>query len=174
MSYEYDQYLREHRENVAKGFDWLEYHLPFITMSHEFLRWQICEEHDTSKNDPLEYHAYDAYFYGRNKSHTVVENFNRAWLHHIHCNPHHWQYWVLINDDPKEGEVILDMDYNYIIEMICDWWAFSWKKGNLYEIFSWYREHRDYMKLSAKTRNTVERLLEQMQEKLDELEFKED
>nr|DAE02562.1 MAG TPA: hypothetical protein [Siphoviridae sp. ctmYS12] len=30
----------------------------------------------------------------------------------------------------------MDMPYNYIIEMICDWWAFSWNKGNLQEIFN--------------------------------------
>ena len=174
MSYEYDQYLREHRENVAKGFRWLEDNLPGLTMSHEFLSDQICNNHDRSKDTPEEYHAYDAYFYGKNKSFEVVQNFNRAWLHHIHRNPHHWQYWVLINDNPNEGEVILDMDYCYILEMVCDWWAFSWKKGNLYEIFSWYREHRDYMKLSAKTRRTVEEILDKILEKLDELEFKED
>ena len=70
-------------------------------------------------------------------------------------NPHHWQHWVLINDDPGEGEVLLEMPYNYIIEMICDWWAFSWEKGNLSEIFSWYDEHKDYIKLHPNTRETV-------------------
>lgn len=176
MSYEYDQYLREHRENVAKGFRWMQNHLPDIlrSMNPIDLENQICVDHDRSKDTVAEYEPYDAYFYGKNKSFEVVQSFNRAWLHHIHRNPHHWQYWVLINDDPKEGEVILDMDYCYILEMLCDWWAFSWKKGNLYEIFSWYREHRDYMKLSAKTRRTVEEILDKILEKLDELEFKED
>ena len=56
--------------------------------------------------------------------------------------PHHWQYWVLINDNPEEGEVLIEMPYNYILEMICDWWAFSWAKGNLNEIFPWYEERK--------------------------------
>lgn len=59
------------------------------------------------------------------------------------------------------------MPHNYIIEMICDWWAFSWAKGNLYEIFSWYDAHKHYMKLSDKTRKTVEDILEKIKAKLD-------
>ncbi len=175
MSYEYDQYLRNHRDNVVKGYIWMQTYLPDILRTENSidLDYQIYFGHDRSKDTVAEYDAYDAYFYGKNKSYEVVQNFNRAWLHHIHRNPHHWQHWVLINDDPNEGEAILDMDYCYILEMLCDWWSFSWNKGNLYEIFSWYDKHRDYMKLSAKTRNTVEGLLEKMQKKLDELEFKE-
>lgn len=176
MSYEYDEYLDSHRMNVAKGYWWLQEHLPEMLRTENpiNLEYQICDDHDRSKNTVAEYEAYDAYFYGKNKSYEVVQNFNRAWLHHIHNNPHHWQYWILVDDDPGEGEVILDMDYNYIIELLCDWWAFSWKKGNLYEIFSWYDDHKAYIKLSPKTRKTVEDILDQIREKLDELEFKEE
>lgn len=66
--------------------------------------------------------------------------------------------------------VILDMPHRYIIEMICDWWAFSWKKGNLFEIFSWYDEHKAYMKLSDKTRTTVEDILAKIKNKLEDIE----
>lgn len=124
-------------------------------------------EHDASKSKPDEYEAYDAYFYGGNRSYAVVQAFQRAWLLHIHRNPHHWQHWVLINDDPGEGEVLLEMPYNYIIEMICDWWAFSWAEGNLSEIFSWYDEHKDYIKLNPKTRETVEDILWELGDGLD-------
>lgn len=128
--------------------------------------WQTEFAHDASKNEPDEYEAYDRYFYGNNRSYQVVQDYRRAWLLHLHRNPHHWQYWVLINDNPKEGEIALDMPYNYILEMICDWWAFSWQKGNLSEIFNWYNEHKDYMKMSSKTRKTVNTILEKMKEKI--------
>lgn len=75
---------------------------------------------------------------------------------------------VIINDDPKEGEIALDIPYNYILEMICDWWAFSWQKDNLNEIFNWYDEHKAYIKMSPKTRKSVEAILEKMKEKLSE------
>ena len=42
----------------------------------------------------------------------------KAWLLHIHRNPHHWQYWVLINDNPEEGENLIEMPYNYIIGLV--------------------------------------------------------
>ena len=66
--------------------------------------------------------------------------------------------------------IIMDMPYNYIIEMICDWWAFSWVSGNLSEIFNWYDQHKDYMKLSDQTRKTVEDILSKIKEKLDDLD----
>ena len=52
--------------------------------------------------------------------------------------------------------------------MICDWWAFSWNKGNLNEIFNWYEKHMDYMKLSDATRKTVEDILSKIKKKLEE------
>lgn len=166
MSYEYDQYLQQHRNNVKRGFEWLLTNLPTVLTGQPDASWQIIFDHDSSKNNDDEYLAYDTYFYGNNRSYEVMEEFKRAWLRHIHRNPHHWQYWVLINDDPSEGEIILDMPYNYIIEMICDWWSFSWQKGDLGEIFNWYDEHSDYIKLSPKTRKTVEDILEQLRERL--------
>ena len=50
--------------------------------------------------------------------------------------------------------------------MICDWWAFSWRNGDLTEIFDWYGKHKDYMKLSDKTRKTVEGILSKIKDKL--------
>ena len=173
MSNAYGEYLRDHIENVGKGLDWLEVNLPDILKDVNIisLRDQIKLDHDRSKYTIAEYGPYDAYFYGKNKSYKVVQDFNYAWLHHIHRNPHHWQYWVLINDDPGRGTTVLEMPYNYIIEMICDWWSFSWKSGELYEIFSWYRDHKSYIQLHEKTRKTVEDILDKMRERLDEIEI---
>lgn len=170
MSVGYDEYLVQHKANVAMGLKWLKANLPEVTDVGlgDHLEWQICVAHDASKSTVEEYDAYDKYFYGRNKSYEVVNNFRLAWLHHIHVNPHHWQHWVLVNDDPKEGTIALDMPYVYIVEMICDWWSFSWKKGNLREIFSWYDDHKEHMILSDKTRKTVEEILAKIKVKLEE------
>lgn len=168
MSYQYDNYLIQHKNNVFRGYEWIKENLPEILMPGADYDWQLQFGHDHSKDTIAEYEAYDNYFYGGNRSYQVVQEFRKAWLHHIHRNPHHWQHWVLINDDPKEGDIILDMDHVYIVEMICDWWAFSWAKGNLYEIFNWYDEHKDYMKLSNKTRMSVNYILDKIKAKLDE------
>ena len=171
MSVQYDNYLTEHKENVAKGFRWLQENIPEVI--EDGFEWQICFNHDASKTDPEEYDAYDAYFYGNNRSYSVVQNFKKAWLRHIHNNPHHWQHWILINDEPKEGMVVIDMPYIYVVEMICDWWSFSWTKGDLNEIFGWYEDRKDYMKLSANTRISVEYILGKMKDKLKEKDIDE-
>ncbi len=169
MSVDYAKYLDQHLKNVAKGYDWIKDNLPEILNGRE-CDHQCYYSHDFSKFSEEEFKAYDEYSYGGEKTAEVKENFNLAWLHHIHNNPHHWQHWILINDNPGEGMVILDMPHNYIIEMICDWWAFSWAKGNLYEIFNWYDQHKAYMKLSDKTRKTVEDILAKLKAKMDECE----
>lgn len=171
MSIQYDNYLTEHKESVAKGFRWLQENIPEVI--EDGFEWQICFNHDASKTDPEEYDAYDAYFYGNNRSYSVVQNFKKAWLRHIHNNPHHWQHWILINDDPKEGMVVIDMPYIYVVEMICDWWSFSWTKGDLNEIFGWYEDRKDYMKLSANTQISVEYILGKMKDKLEEKDIDE-
>lgn len=167
MSIEYDNYLHAHRMNVSKAAEWIEYNLPDLTPSCYGYSRRIMSEHDQSKDTAEEYHAYDEYFYGK-RTKEVKENFNVAWLHHIHHNPHHWQHWVLVNDDPEEGTVGLRMPYKYVIEMICDWWAFSWAKGNLYEIFDWYDKHKARMVLHKDTRELVEEILGKIKAKLDE------
>jgi len=62
--------------------------------------------------------------------------------------------------------VCIQIPKNYIIEMICDWWAFSWTKGNLNEIFNWYDEHKDNMLIHEQSRKDVEDLLNIIKNKL--------
>lgn len=169
MSKQYDEYLLQHRQAVGAAYDWIRDNLPELVLDEcGVLELYIKRHHDESKDDVEEYDAYDAYFYGGGRSEEVMENFNYAWLRHIHNNPHHWQHWVLINGDEEIGTIVLDMPYQYIIEMICDWWSFSFRIGDLYEIFSWYDEHKNHIKLSDKTRKTVEDILDKIKRKLEE------
>lgn len=166
MSYKYDQYLNNHKKNVGRGLAWLQNTLPELLEEDFDYEWVFNVCHDFSKDLKDEYEAYDAYFYGGNRSFKVVEEFNRAWLNHIHRNTHHWQHWILLNDDPKDGTIILDMPEHSIIEMVCDWWSFGWESGNLNEIFKWYDERKNYIQLSPNTRKKVEDILDKMREKL--------
>lgn len=117
MSKEYDAYISEHKHNVQSAYDWLYENLPGVIRGHSID--EDISVHDISKYRDIEYEAYDDYFYGE-KTKDVKEAFNYAWLHHNHNNPHHWQYWILINDDPENGIEALPMSYNFIVEMICD------------------------------------------------------
>ncbi len=167
MSKTYDDYIKEHRANLRRGLVWLKANLPQVVEKAEHIDWLVNIAHDESKYSPEEYEAYDKYFYGNNRSYEVVQNFKQAWLHHIHENPHHWQHWLLVNDEPEEGTVALEMPYHYIIEMICDWWSFSWSIDDLTEMFRWYDSHRERMLLGERTRETVEDILSQIAKKLD-------
>ena len=51
--------------------------------------------------------------------------------------------------------------------MICDWWSFSWKTGNLMEIFNYYEQHKDKIKMNEFSRRHLEDILKQMREKLE-------
>ena len=172
MSREYDLYLQDHRDSVKKAFEFIRDWISSLVPEGQglVLTRQICFDHDRSKNIEDEYEPYDEYFYGKNRSYQVIQDYEYAWLLHIHRNPHHWQYWILNHDDPDEAETIMDMPENYILEMICDWWSFSWRSENLYEIFDWYDKNGPYMKLSRKTRKSVEIILENIRKALDELD----
>lgn len=171
MSIEYDIYLNSHKSNTMIAFDWL---CEYVFDSDFIADWIVgtvarnIRNHDESKYSTEEYRAYDDWFYSEKRDRKVFEeNFNKSWLHHIHNNPHHWQHWVLINDDAELGTVALEMPMEYVIEMICDWWSFSWNTGNLYEIFNWYEKNKEHIILHDNTRLEVERILSAMEEKLD-------
>ena len=170
---QYDDYLTNHIDGVRKAFNWISENIPdaIDDVSYELnyrSRYEtvskmndLINSHDASKYSDEEYEPYANWFYGDEKS---KEDFDIAWLHHQKVNPHHWQYWILINDE--DGIECMDMPMMYIIEMICDWWSFSWSKGNLYEILDWYKQHKGSIMLSDTTRDRVETLIDSIISKL--------
>lgn len=170
MSKKYDERIQKHKEYVTIAFNWLKTNLPdiFDDTVWKNTEYSCIYGHDISKMNKDEYDAFDEYLYNKNKSLEITTNYYNALLLHIHRNPHHWQYWILYTDDYNK-EIILDMPDCYILEMICDWWSFSWEKNRLHEIFKWYERKKKYIKLSDNTRKKVEMILNSMQQKLDEL-----
>lgn len=169
VSKEYTDYLNEHIGAVQKAARWMVDNVPIVKALPYDERMRLLDNalaHDESKYQACEYMPYDNYFYGEKDE----EAFNRAWLHHIHNNPHHWQHWVLVNDDGAIGDagkvVALEMPTLYALEMVADWWSFSWRTGNLEEVFDWYEEHRDSIILHPKTREFVEAVLDEICGKL--------
>jgi hypothetical protein len=87
--------------------------------------------HDLSKFRPSEWLPYAQYFYGtwnriepddfvywmgRDK---VQRPFDVAWLKHQHRNKHHWQHWVLKEDEGRTKA--LAIPHKVILQMACDW-----------------------------------------------------
>lgn len=158
MSQEYTNYIQEHKANVEKAYHWLVDH-NIIEPEWSASVYENIVEHDMSKYSNYEYDAYDKYFYGT-RTEKVEREFNYAWLHHIHNNPHHWQYWVLVNDE--DGIKALEMPKEFVYEMFVDHWSFSWKSGNLTEIKDWYNSHKKKMILHEKTRKLYEEILDKV------------
>lgn len=124
----------------------------------ERLYWQGLI-HDLSKFHPLEFIRYAQNFYGNyggdvQITNAIKERFSYAWLHHQHCNKHHWNYWV-VNQNKKEA---LDMPVRYAREMICDWKAKARELGDT--AIDFYLKNKDKMVLAAATTVFIESKLE--------------
>ena len=163
MSEQYDKYLKEHIANVQKAWNELKQILP-EKITEQIVDISIVDylikHHDESKYEVGEYNPYDDYFYTKKTDENKEEidkAFAYAWNCHQKMNTHHWQYWVLLNDDGTTK--VLDMTIEFILEMFCDWWSFSWKQNNPREILDFYKYNRDKMQLSEYTQNMVENLL---------------
>lgn len=133
--------------------------------------WQLII-HDLSKFSPMEWGPYVAYFYGPRYSEDerrvarnilvsylpsdqdIQDSFDAAWLHHQHANPHHWQHWVLREDDG--GTKVLPMPFRYAKEMVADWMGAGAAMGNPGDTPNWYAKNRDNILLHPHTRELVE------------------
>ncbi|HEY1294711.1 MAG TPA: DUF5662 family protein [Chloroflexota bacterium] len=132
--------------------------------------------HDNSKFLPSEWFAYAHFFYGRpprvwrdvsagekyerleaawrESEEGRKEAFRAAWLHHQNRNKHHWQYWLLVND--QEPPRILPMPDRYRREMLADWRGAGRAINGIEDALGWYRQNRDKMQLHPDTRAWVE------------------
>jgi len=130
--------------------------------------------HDMSKFLPSEFIPYARYFYGRYPNYSAYEgptltpkgglfkediqrHFDKAWLKHIHRNPHHWQYWLLQEDDGPQK--IIPMPIKYLKEMLCDWHGAGKAITGENNTAKWYLDNKDKIKLGRIQRKWIERKL---------------
>jgi hypothetical protein len=132
-------------------------------------RWQLLK-HDLSKFLPSEWFPYVNHFYGdRGESKKVRDEtgyykptdtgdpaFDFAWLLHQKRNRHHWQWWVLPEDDG--GTKALEIEYRYLFEMLADWFGAGAAQGTP-DSRKWYEANKGKMQLHPKSRVYVERAL---------------
>jgi hypothetical protein len=132
--------------------------------------------HDFSKFYPSEFINYARFFYGKKGSDikkgrdktgyykptdTGDKNFDFAWLLHQKRNRHHWQWWILPEDEG--GTKIFQIEEPYLTEMICDWVGagkaqghFSPPNDKYLEVRKWYKKNGDKMQLDDRTRGQIE------------------
>lgn len=163
---QYRDYINTHIKNVRIAYS--EYKGVFMKIfpkvySHSMLYSQLdsnISHHDKSKLDYNEFSPYSKKFYpikGTNpESKEVNKEFDVAWLHHIHNNPHHPNHWVLIDDGTY---TILDMPDIYIIEMICDWISMSMYYKNSV-IDYWNSDSAKKLPMSEYTKSKVQEFMD--------------
>lgn len=106
--------------------------------------------HDQSKFSEEEFGPYARYFYNddgsakrpEDRTHGNMLDFAKAWLHHIHNNPHHWQYWIFAGESELTNNVTvvnncLEMPFNYISEMVADWMGASMSYTGSWDMSDW-------------------------------------
>lgn len=129
-------------------------------------RWQLLV-HDISKFLPDEWGPYVNYFYrspeakqrwaskGRYAD-TGDAAFDLAWLKHQKRNRHHYQWWILPQDDGTTK--LLEMPCRFRKEMLADWRGAGAALGKP-DTAAWYRGQKDNMHLAPETRAWVEEQL---------------
>lgn len=130
--------------------------------------------HDMSKFLPSELFPYINHFFADNHveggkdesgyykpADTGDREFDFAWLLHQKKNRHHWQWWVLPNDEG--GLKAIEIQEPYLTEMICDWLGAGKAQGKVspkddkyFEVRNWYANHKNKMQLNEKTRQKIE------------------
>jgi len=132
--------------------------------------------HDMSKLRPSEFFPYARFFYdekGKQKqvrdktgyykpTDTGDDAFDFAWLLHQKRNRHHWQWWILPEDNG--GTKVLPMPYHILREMICDWKGAGRAQGLDDDVRPWYLKNKDKMTLHPDSRTIIEPLIEPLKE----------
>lgn len=122
--------------------------------------------HDLSKFSFTEWFPYVETFYGDKPSprdatgaydpSQVSQDFDYAWLHHQHSNPHHWQYWLLRGD--CDAQKALPIPEVYLKEMMADWRGAGRAQGKP-DTAGWYLHNKDKMVMHPESRKWIEHCL---------------
>lgn len=115
--------------------------------------WQLLV-HDLSKFTPAEFVPYAKYWEGGEKDGQGKANFDKAWLRHIHHNPHHWEHWLLMGRP-------LPMPDKYLREMIADWGGAGMAYSGRFDLKEWLEKNWSRVKanLHPETADKVKRIL---------------
>jgi hypothetical protein len=111
--------------------------------------------HDNSKSMDEEFPWYVRRFGGEIKDDP---EWLAAWNHHIHNNPHHWEYWITPGGN-NEPNTILPMPERYVLEMVADWMGSGRAYTGDWDMTDWLSRNLSKIKIHNKTRDNVEKIL---------------
>ena len=161
---EYTKYIDEHIANIKKAFN--EYapvlcsllvmydngytskddlhNDPSVYDEINQLYIQLSKQiqsHDLSKYSAEEFGLYRRKFYKADGEEELSDyEFNKAWLHHIHNNLHHPEYYIYTDYDNHCETMVYEMPNRYIAEMILDWIAMGYKFND--KVYNYWKKER--------------------------------
>lgn len=154
---EYNDYIREHRNNVFKAWETMQQKCknePFIHVVSNFLVLDLMvKEHDLSKYSAEEFVQYRQRFYPCKREIKDALEFQEAWKHHYENNSHHWEHWI----GKEDGGLLQMLSY---VEMILDWEAMGYKFGD--NALSYYAKNKNTIWILPKYVEFVESILRKM------------
>lgn len=121
--------------------------------------------HDWHKILPGEWFPYANFFYAEKDARdktgyykptdTGDSAFDFAWLLHQKRADHHWQWWILAEDEG--GVKIFPMSPKARLEMVCDWYGASMAQGNgdWDGVREWWEANNHKMQLHPETREWI-------------------
>jgi hypothetical protein len=124
--------------------------------------------HDWHKFLPSEFFPYANYFGVKkeNKSgktgyykpvNTGNDEFEIAWLSHIHRGKHHWQHWAI---PTESGHRLYDIPDKYLLEMVCDWWGAGRAQGAKTSPLKWYEENKSKIVMTPSSEARLRAILD--------------
>lgn len=135
--------------------------------------------HDWSKFTPSEFNAYAEFFFKNNEGMTLDETkkfrnehpeltdpeirfaFLQAWLYHQRRNPHHWQFWILMQDE--DPTMALKIPEKYVREMVADWAGAGRAYTGKWVVQEWYQKNKSKIQLHPESRILVEQILSEFE-----------
>lgn len=147
-------------------------YLEYVQRHRAFVLEEACRldiahrgvRHDLSKFEPDEFDAYATYFYGEWRTSfdqqappNTQERFDRAWLLHQKRNEHHWQYWVLREDDGATKALLVPE--LSLREMLADWRGAGRAITGNDNTAEWYCKNRERIVLHPASRVWIEQQL---------------
>jgi hypothetical protein len=118
--------------------------------------------HDESKWSPAEFEGYARHFKGGG----APDEFARAWLHHIHHNPHHWQHWIFPNGyTPKGSQVengVVEMPQDFALEMVADWMGSSRAYTGDWDMTDWLYKNIPRIRVHSRTAEYLRETLDHL------------
>lgn len=151
-------YIDTHIANVKRAFnEYGDQLVKALNIDKKRLAAQI-EVHDQSKYSKEEFEGYRKRFYPTSDEQNAIadDKFNIAWNHHVHNNAHHPEFWVCTDD---EGNIVIEpMGHTYIAEMLLDWAAMGYTKGD--NPYLYWQKEKYNKPLHPDTFNIVDRCVE--------------